>query len=117
MLLHHFILKCNCFKGCFIGNTSSKIVFKDPLYLQGSTHPHNIWSSALQFAPMLTSKILPFPPLCSSKSHKYNNYIKALYIVSSYLQFPHPNLFARLFTCPQAQLTPHISINTPSKTF
>ena len=46
---------------------------------------------------------LPFSQsLFSSKTNKYNNYDKALYIVSCYPQFPQQNLFTRLFTCAQA---------------
>ena len=39
-------------------------------------------------------------PLCSSESHKYNNYNKAPYTVSSYSQSPLANLFVMLFICP-----------------
>ena len=45
-------------------------------------------------------KTFPLPlPLCSSKSHKYNNYDKAPYKDSSNPQSPQANLFPRLFPC------------------
>ena len=40
------------------------------------------------------------PPLFSSESHKYNNYNKAPYTVSSYSQSLQANLFVMLFICP-----------------
>ena len=48
-------------------------------------------------------KIFPHP-VCSSKSHKYNNYDKATYMVSPYCYFPQENLLTRLFTAPQLTL-------------
>ena len=38
------------------------------------------------------------------------------YIVLSYLQATHANLFTKLFTCsPKAEQTPHLSLKTPAK--
>ena len=38
------------------------------------------------------------PPICSSKPHKYNNYDKAPYIVSPYVEQPPVNLSKKV--CP-----------------
>ena len=69
-------------------------------------HPH-----------MMTLKSPSSSPICSSKSLKFHNYGKAPYLVSSYCQSPHVNLFDRLFTwCSQSKLTRHVSIKTPTNT-
>ena len=82
-----------------------KLVFfvcsSHPLWL---THP----------PPYDDFKTFPSQPLSSSKSHKYN---KAPYTVYSYSKSrPQAIPFARLFTSPQAELTLHISIDTPMNT-
>ena len=59
----------------------------------------------------------PSPPLSSLKAHKYNNYVKVPYIVSSYPQSSQENLFPRLFTCRQDKTTLHVSIDTLTNTF
>ena len=53
--------------------------------------PSLMWLTALLY--MVTLKLHSYPPLCSSVSHKYNNYTKAPYIVSSYPQSLQANLF------------------------
>ena len=55
-----------------------------------------------------------FAPPSPINIKKHN---KALYTVFSYLQSPPVNLLSRLFTCPQAELTPHFSLNTLRSTF
>ena len=54
-------------------------------------------------------KISPPLPLCSSKSHKYDYCDNAPYVVSSYPQPPQTNILG-IFTCPQAELAPHLSL-------
>ena len=55
-------------------------------------------SSLWLVIPKMTLKTPSFSPICSSKSLKFCNYGKAPYIVSSYCQSPHVNLFDKLFT-------------------
>ena len=56
-------------------------------------------SSLWLVIPKMTSKPpSSSSPICSSKSLKFCNYDKASYVVSSYCQYPHVNLFDRLFT-------------------
>ena len=68
----------------------------------------------VSFPLWLATPSSPSLPLCSSKSHKHD---KAPYIFSSWPESPQANLFARLFTCPQAEITPHLSHDIQTDTF
>ena len=63
------------------------------LISRGVNSPIKIVSPYVAYCPPLYGNFnFNFPPLCSSVSHKYNNYTKAPYIVSSYPQSFQVNL-------------------------
>ena len=74
-------------------------------------------SSLWLVIPKMALKAPSSSPICPSKFLKFCNYGKAPYIVSSYYQSPHVNLFDKLFTwrC-QSKLTCHASIKIPRNT-
>ena len=77
---------------------------------------HKIWSPLQGLSHPIDHDFKTSPPLCSSKSRKQKNYGKAPCLISSDPQSSQAKLPTGLFTCPQAKLTPYISIDTPTNT-